>query len=74
MLSHEKNYRKVNTVCPLCKGDHVLYDEHRQEIYCTQCGYVIQDNTLLLITQAIEENLRDIKFIRDLWRKKRKKN
>lgn len=74
MLSNPKNYRKVNTVCPLCKSDKVLHDEHRQETYCTHCGYIIKDNTILLITTAIAEDLHDIKFIRDLWRKKRKKN
>lgn len=68
----EKNYRKVNTVCPLCKGDKVLHDEHRQETYCTQCGYIIQDNTILLITTAINEDLKEIKFIRNLWKRKLK--
>ena len=73
MLTNPKNYRKVNTVCPLCKGDHVLHDEHRQETYCTECGYIIQDNSILLISAAIRQDLKEVKFIRDLWRKKRKK-
>ena len=74
MLSNPKNYRKVETICPKCKADTILNDPNREETYCTECGYILQDNSILLITQAIEEDLHDIKFIRDLWRKKRKKN
>lgn len=72
MKTRETNYRKVNTTCPYCKGNEILKDEHRQETYCTRCGYIIQDNTLLLITTAIAEDLKEIKLIRNLWKRKLK--
>ena len=64
MKHHDYTY--IDTVCPECKNNKILRDNHRQETYCTQCGYIIQDNTLKLITQAIQEDTYKIKFIKDL--------
>lgn len=72
MITPEYNHKHINTSCPECKTDEILYDAFREETYCTHCGLVLKDNTIFKITQAIHDEEYKVKFIRDLWRKKRK--
>ena len=64
------DYTIIDTVCPECKHNIILRDNTREETYCTRCGLIIQDNTLTLISNAINEAQRKDKFIRSLWKKK----
>ena len=74
MTTHEYNFKHRKEYCHNCQTDeHVLYDNHLEEVYCTKCGTVLIDTTITLISTIINEDKRREKFIRDLWRKKRKK-
>lgn len=72
MITPEYNHKHINTSCPECKHTEILYDAFREETYCTHCGLVLKDNTIFHVTQAIHDEEYKVKFIRDLWRKKRK--
>jgi transcription initiation factor TFIIIB Brf1 subunit/transcription initiation factor TFIIB len=63
------NYKKVDTICPYCKSSKILMDLHRQETYCNNCGYILNDtsifNILDVLSQEQAKNIRVNKF----WRK-----
>ena len=69
-MSKEYNFKHVRTHCPICKHSEILQDSFHQETYCTRCGTVLKDTTIFQVTQAIQEDNRKVKFIRDLWRRK----
>ena len=70
-MQHEYNYKHIQIVCPECKNNNILIDPFHQETYCTHCGLILQDTRIFRITKAIETEENKIKFIRDLWKKKR---
>lgn len=40
--SKHKKYANLIKICPECKGYNFLYDSRRKEVYCIQCGLVLQ--------------------------------
>ena len=70
-MSQEYNNKHINIICPECKSDNILKDDFHQETYCTHCGLVLQDTTIFKITYEIEKAEYRIKFIRNLWKKKK---
>ena len=38
------NYKHANRYCPICKSNETLHDEHHGEIFCSNCGFVLQRN------------------------------
>jgi transcription initiation factor TFIIIB Brf1 subunit/transcription initiation factor TFIIB len=68
MKHHDYTY--IKTVCPECKNDKILRDNHRQETYCTLCGIILQENTLIRITDTIKEANKKETEVRTLWRKR----
>ena len=63
-------YRKVNTTCPECKSNNILKDTVHDETFCNNCGLIIQDNTLTLITNVIrEETQKEQRLRKLLWHK-----
>ena len=67
-MSHH-NYTYINTVCPDCKGTHIIRDNHRQETYCNHCGYIIQDNTLFQITTVLNHETHRNIWLNQFWKK-----
>ena len=50
------NSQHTRTPCPECKNTkYTIKDSFHDEIWCTRCGLIIQDNTLPSITRIIEE-------------------
>lgn len=70
-MSQEYNNKHINIICPECKSDNILKDDFHQETYCTRCGLVLQDTTIFKITYEINKAEYRIKFIRNLWKKKK---
>ena len=69
----EHNNQHINTVCPECKNHNILYDNEREETYCTKCGLILQDNTIFSIIKYLETQRYQEMFIRGLWKKKPRK-
>lgn len=63
----------TRTPCPQCKTNtHTVYDNWHGETFCTQCGYIIHDNRIITQVDLIQQQEYRIKFIRSLWKKKKK--
>lgn len=49
-------------ICPYCFNDELLYDERRDETYCSECGLIVKDGSLIppddTDTHEIIENFR----------------
>ena len=62
------NDRQINTNCPECKSTHIYHDSRHDETFCNNCGLIIQDNTLTLITSVIaEETIKEQRLRKLLW-------
>lgn len=73
-MSTEYNNKHINIICPECKSTDILVDDFHQETYCTGCGLILKDNhSIFQVTRAINHENNQIKIIRDLWKKKKKK-
>lgn len=67
-MSNEYNNKHINIICPECKSEDILIDDFHQETYCTQCGLVLQDNTIFKVTLIIEAEEKKNTQLQDLWR------
>ena len=36
-------------ICPECHGDNFITDSFHDETYCSECGLVVKDNTLMTV-------------------------
>ena len=70
-MSKEYNYKHPGIQCENCKTNiYVVQDQHKAETYCMKCGTVLIDTTLPSITCEISKTEYQVKFIRNLWKKK----
>ena len=69
-----KNYTHIKTNCPECKTNQIYYDSRHDETFCNNCGLILQDNTLTLITSVIGEEKKKEMSLRKLWHKRIKIN
>ena len=65
----EYNFKHTTIVCPECKNTNILIDDYHQETYCTQCGLIINDNTIFQITSILEQEEEKNRQVNRLWRK-----
>ena len=71
-MSKEYTYKHTRIPCTECKtNEYTVYDHVHDETYCMLCGTVLIDNTPHSITQEINNLEKKVKFIRDLWKKKK---
>ena len=71
-MSNEYNHPHTTITCPECKQNDTLYDSRHDETYCTVCGTVIIDNTIISIPRILDWEREKELYIRDLWKKKKK--
>ena len=45
-MSHILIYINGHPICPECYGDNFITDLFHDEIYCSECGLVVRDNTI----------------------------
>lgn len=46
--------------CPECETAILIYDKHREELYCSKCGLILKDNSFLTFQEIeLEYNLRN---------------
>ena len=64
------NYITIKTTCPECKSEHILHDTFHNETFCNNCGLILQDNSLSLITDLMQAEKEKEKTIRKLHHKK----
>lgn len=43
-----------NLRCDECNSKEILFDENRDEIFCSKCGLVLHENSFFSISQIIE--------------------
>ena len=72
-MSNEYNYRHVQTNCPECKSDNIIVDPFHQETYCTQCGLILQDNTIFKITTVLQKEQDRNRWLNQFWKTTNKK-
>ena len=55
-------YVEAVKICPYCFNEELVYDERRDETYCSECGLVVKDGSLIspdgTDTHEIVENFR----------------
>ena len=66
------NYIIIKTNCPECKSEHILHDNKHDETFCNNCGLILQDNTLFLITTALQEDHNKERWLRKLHHRRYK--
>ena len=65
-----KNYPQSTLKCPECHTNkHSLYDPERNETFCTQCGLILQDNTIQGALTDYHQDKYKEKYIRSIWYK-----
>ena len=40
-------YVAAAKICPYCFNDTLVYDERRDETYCSECGLIVKDGSLI---------------------------
>ena len=68
------NYTQVDTVCPECHSPHILRDNQREETYCTNCGLILNDNSIFnILTVLLQEQNKNIR-LNQFWKRRNKRN
>ena len=63
-----KNHKSINNPCPECKHPVTYMDPLHGEIYCQQCGLVIQDQSIFSIVKYISSIENKEKYLQGLWK------
>ena len=67
------NYKHIQTVCPECKNtETIYYDSFHDETFCNKCGRILKDNSIFLITTALQEDHNKERGIRKLHHRRYK--
>jgi len=70
-MINPKNYQHIDTTCPECRNPEILYDPEHEITYCTHCGLILKDNTIIFPISREEMKIQyNVNFIRDLWKKR----
>lgn len=46
-------------ICPECYSSKLITDEGKQETYCSSCGLIVRDNSIMTIQQQENDYLRE---------------
>lgn len=63
-------HRHIQQICTECKSNQIYYDSRHDETFCNNCGLILQDTRLKLITDYIQEEKKKEMNLRKLWHRR----
>ena len=68
-MPQHHNYKRVDTTCPECHSTKIWKDNHRQETYCNECGYILNDTSIFNILTILTEEQTKNQRVNQFWKK-----